>query len=132
LDLLADEYLMLMSDDSSEDNDSNLFHDRPEDHNGDGSLTDDYLNSVRKQLTRLGKASSRNDKIKLLNMATGWRRSLDDLGLDDSDDVRAVAVRTMSMILGDTDATANEIRDYVASLIMSLTLTKIKPNAKLD
>jgi hypothetical protein len=131
LDLLADEYLMLMSNDTSNgDNGIDLFYDKPEDHNGDGSLTDDYLNSVRKRLTQLGKSSSRNDKIKLLNMATGWRRSLDDLGLDDSDDVRAVAVRTMSMILGDTDATANEIRDYVASLIMSLTLTKIKPNAK--
>ena len=115
---------------SNEDGGIDLFYDRPKDRNGDGSLTDDYLDSVRRRLTQLGKNTSRDDKIKLLKMVTGWRRSLDDLGLVDGDDARAIAVRTLSTILGDTDATADEIRDYVASLIMGLTLTKIKPNAK--
>jgi hypothetical protein len=59
-------------------NDGDLFFDGAlDDEDHDGSVTDDYMNAVRRRPTPLGRSYGGEDKIKLLNVRSKWLGDLD-------------------------------------------------------
>ena len=96
-----------------------------EDTDGDGMVTDDYLKDMRTRLRPAVEPLDDAGRKKLLEMRDLWLAHLSTLGLDDSEDNRAVVTRVLAIILGDDDASADEIRDWVATMMMALSCTRV-------
>jgi hypothetical protein len=95
-----------------------------EDH--DGQLTDDYLHQARRLFTPLAKDYRDDERKQLLDMRDAWLKMLDDLGLQDDENLRSVIIRFGSMILSDDHATLSDVRDYLGTMMVALSVTKIK------
>ena len=96
-----------------------------EDTDGDGMVTDDYLKDMRTRLRPAVEPLDDAGRKKLLEMRDLWLAHLSALGLDDSENNRAVVTRVLAIILGDDDASADDIRDWVATMMMALSCTRV-------
>ena len=96
------------------------------DSDGDGKVSDDYLAAMRATLRPVIKSYGDDGKKRMLSMLADWRGICKHVGVEDSEDLRAVVLSVLTPLLMDS-GDGNDLKDTIATLMMTLSATKIRP-----
>lgn len=99
------------------------------DADGDGKVSDDYLAAMRATLRPVIKSYGEDGKKRILSMLGDWRRICEHVGVEDSEDLRAVVLSVLMPLLME-DSSDDALKDSIATLMMTLAATKIRPIAE--